>query len=151
MKLKDTTILMNSKDYKKRFKAEYYQLKIRHDKLEEMCDKWDRGELNFIPTCPRSIFTYQLSAMENYMNILEERAKIENIDLSDIDAINYKDVVDKCLDKYKNQNFDWWSWDDFKTFLKKSIENAYGKMIDLRSSEGREILHYARNKWEMDE
>lgn len=31
--LKDTIELMNSSDYKDRFKAEYYQLKIRYTKL----------------------------------------------------------------------------------------------------------------------
>lgn len=32
--LKDTIELMNSSDYKDRFKAEYYQLKIRYTKLD---------------------------------------------------------------------------------------------------------------------
>lgn len=34
--LKDTIELMNSSDYKDRFKAEYYQLKIRYTKLHAM-------------------------------------------------------------------------------------------------------------------
>lgn len=33
MELKDTIKLMESKDYKERFKAEYYQTKIRWEKL----------------------------------------------------------------------------------------------------------------------
>ena len=36
MELKDTIELMNSNDYKERFKAEYLQAKIRYDKLEKM-------------------------------------------------------------------------------------------------------------------
>lgn len=36
MKLKDTIKLMESDDYKDRFKAEYYQLKIRKEKLQKM-------------------------------------------------------------------------------------------------------------------
>ena len=34
--LKDTVELMQSEDYKKRFKAEYYQLEIRLDKLTDI-------------------------------------------------------------------------------------------------------------------
>ena len=36
MKLQDTIELMNSSDFKDRFKAEYYQLKIRLDGLKKM-------------------------------------------------------------------------------------------------------------------
>lgn len=39
MKLKDTAKLMESGDYKDRFKAEYYQLKIRLNGLSEMLKK----------------------------------------------------------------------------------------------------------------
>ena len=46
---------------------------------------------------------------------------------------------------------DWWSWDDFKSYLKREIERKYSKIIDLRTQEGRDILHYARNKWENEE
>lgn len=35
MKLKDTIKLMESDDYKDRFKAEYYQVKIRKEKLQK--------------------------------------------------------------------------------------------------------------------
>ena len=44
MELKDTVELMNSKDYKERFKAEYLQAKIRYDKLvkEEKCSKCNK-------------------------------------------------------------------------------------------------------------
>ena len=36
MELKDTATLMVNSDYKERFKAEYYQLKIRLEKLKCM-------------------------------------------------------------------------------------------------------------------
>ena len=54
--LKDTVELMNSEDYRDRFVAEYKQLVIRYKGLMNMLDKWDRGELNFEPTCPRSTY-----------------------------------------------------------------------------------------------
>lgn len=55
MELNETVELMNSADYKDRFIAEYFQVKIRHDKLKAMCDKWDEGKLSFKPTCPRNL------------------------------------------------------------------------------------------------
>lgn len=81
MELKQTVKLMNSKDYKERFIAEYLQLKIRYDKLLNLLIKWDNKELDFTPTCPRSIYNIQIKSMYDYLKALEERAKIENINL----------------------------------------------------------------------
>lgn len=81
MVLKDTIDLMVSNDYKERFLAEYEQLKIRYDGLYNMLNKWDKGELNFKPTCPRSIYDIQLSTMKDYLAVLEERAVMERIEL----------------------------------------------------------------------
>lgn len=81
MVLKDTIDLMVSEDYKERFLAEYQQLKIRYDGLCNMIDKWDKGELNFKPTCPRSVYDLQLKAMKDYLVILAERAIMEGIEL----------------------------------------------------------------------
>ena len=39
MELKDTVEMMNSSDYKERFKAEYYQTRIRYEKLHSMLIK----------------------------------------------------------------------------------------------------------------
>lgn len=80
--LKDTVELMTSSDYRERFIAEYKQLVIRHKSLREMIDKWERDELNFKPTCPRSIYDMQLRIMKDYITILEARAAIEGIKLS---------------------------------------------------------------------
>lgn len=82
MKLSETVEMMNSTDYKERFKAEYYQLKIRVNGLKAMLDKWDKGELNFTPTCPREIYNDQMEYMMNYMTLLENRAYIEKIELN---------------------------------------------------------------------
>ena len=41
MELNDTVEMMNSEDYKERFKAEYYQTVIRYGKLKNMLDRWD--------------------------------------------------------------------------------------------------------------
>ena len=81
MTLEETKDLMCSPDYKERFKAEYYQLKIRYEKLKAMCEKWDKGELDFKPTCPRYIYRRQLDKMAGYLSILEERAELEGVEL----------------------------------------------------------------------
>lgn len=77
--LKDTVELMNSTDYKERFIAEYEQLVIRYKGLINMLYKWDRDELDFNPTCPRSTYNLQTKAMEDYMAVLEARAVMEGI------------------------------------------------------------------------
>lgn len=41
MELKDTIDLMNSEDYKEYFIAEYYQTKIRYEKLHKMLIKYE--------------------------------------------------------------------------------------------------------------
>lgn len=79
MKLKDTVEMMNSNDYKERFKAEYYQLVTRYKGLKSMLIKWDEGKLNFEPTCPRSTYNIQIKAMTDYIAILEARAVMEHI------------------------------------------------------------------------
>lgn len=77
--LKDTINMMQSDDYKERFKAEYWQTKIRHDKLHDMIVKYEAGTLNFEPTCNIDIFKKQITNMANYLYVLEVRAEIEGI------------------------------------------------------------------------
>ena len=79
MKLSETVEMMNSTDYKERFKAEYNQLAIRYKGLKTMLDKWDNGTLQFEPTCPRSTYNMQIKAMADYLAVLEARAVMENI------------------------------------------------------------------------
>ena len=79
VELRDTVALMESSNYKERFKAEYYQLVIRFTKLQAMLEKWDKGELNFTPTCPRSLYELQVRAMEDYIAVLQARAVIEGV------------------------------------------------------------------------
>ena len=79
MELRDTIEMMNSADYKERFKAEYYQVVVRYQKLKAMLHKWDNGELNFQPTCPRSTYNMQIKAMTDYIAVLEARAVMEGV------------------------------------------------------------------------
>lgn len=73
--------MMNSEDYKERFKAEYYQVVIRYQKLKSMLDKWDNDQLEFTPTCPRSTYNMQITAMTDYIAVLEARAVMEGVKL----------------------------------------------------------------------
>jgi hypothetical protein len=86
MELKDTVALMNSADYKDRFKAEYCQTAIRHKKLNTICVKHDAGTLDFSPVCPIELLKEQLAHMEYYLYVLEVRAEIAGIDLSEFDV-----------------------------------------------------------------
>ena len=81
MELKQTIEMMSSTNYKERFKAEYYQVVIRYQKLKAMLEKWDKGELDFKPTCPRSTYNIQITAMTDYIAVLEARAIMEGIEL----------------------------------------------------------------------
>lgn len=81
MKLQEMEDLMNSDDYKDRFKAEYHQLKMRVDKLEFMIDRYEKGTLGFTPSCDIRILINQLFCMKLYMDILQDRADIEGIEL----------------------------------------------------------------------
>ncbi len=81
MELRDTVEMMNSEDYKERFKAEYQQNVIRYQKLAAMLEKWDKGKLDFEPVCPRSTYNMQIKAMTDYIAVLEARAVMEGINL----------------------------------------------------------------------
>lgn len=81
MELRDTAEMMNSADYKERFKAEYFQTKIRYEKLHRMCVKYEAGTLNFEPSCSLELLKEQKAAMGKYLRCLEIRAEIEGIEL----------------------------------------------------------------------
>ena len=81
MELKDTIPGMLSPDYKERFTAEYKQLSIRALKLEIFVDNYRNGRLSFKPTCSIELLEQQLDIMKAYIAVLEERAKIEGINV----------------------------------------------------------------------
>ena len=81
MHLKDTVELMNSADYKERFKAEFYQLLIRLDSLTSIIIKWENNTLDFDPKCSKETLKNQVIFMKGYVDILLLRSKIDEIDL----------------------------------------------------------------------
>ena len=62
-------------------KKEYYELKERFQKLDMMNGKYEKGQLEFEPRCPIDLLKGQRQTMWNYLKILEQHAKIEEIKL----------------------------------------------------------------------
>lgn len=81
MELKDTIKLMESEDFKDRFRAEYFQLKNRRNGLNTMLCKMENGELDFTPKSSYELLHTQWVIMGTYLSLLEERASIEDISL----------------------------------------------------------------------
>ena len=68
-------------DYKERMKKEYWQLRERYDKLQEMITKYDAGTLDFTPNCEMDLLKEQKAAMCHYLKCLGIRAEIEGVKL----------------------------------------------------------------------
>ena len=73
MELADTVKLMGSLDWKGRLKAEYWQLKLRTEKLEKaiLNDK--------VPHACESVLQEQLMGMRIYLKAIEDRIKSYDI------------------------------------------------------------------------
>ena len=84
MELKDSIELMQSNDYRDRFKAEYYQTRIRFEKLTTMLDKYQEGTISFEPDCPIDLLKEQRDYMLQYLRCLVIRAEIEGIKLQEV-------------------------------------------------------------------
>ena len=72
---------VTSEDWKKRFIGEYWMLRFRTEGLNDMILKLRCDKLDFKPNCDANILSVQASTMERYLEILEKRAVIEDIDL----------------------------------------------------------------------
>lgn len=81
MTLVETIPMMDNEDYKERFKAEYYQTKVRYEKLHKMGCKYEAGTLDFTPKCSLELLMEQKKHMGMYLDCLEIRAEIEGIEL----------------------------------------------------------------------
>ena len=83
MELKDTIEMMQSQDFKERFKAEYHQTKIRYEKLHKLVIKIKAGTAMRLKhfTCPEWLLEEQEATMRQYLCQLEIRAEYEGIDL----------------------------------------------------------------------
>lgn len=88
--LSDTVYLMNSADYRERFIAEYWQTKLRYEKLKafntkiEAAQRMRFSELDSklkepVHDCPADLLIEQQRIMGEYLHLLELRAVIEGI------------------------------------------------------------------------
>ena len=88
MELKDTVKMMESADYKERFKAEFLQTKISFNTRIEAAHKTrfaKPGSMVEEPAhdCPLDVLREQQSIMGQYLHMLELRAVIEGIELNE--------------------------------------------------------------------
>lgn len=88
--------MKDKESYINRFVAEYYQLYVRVIKLSRTIESIKEGRASFKPNCSIWLLEKQLKTMEEYLNYLAVRAKIEDIDLD-------KEVI-KMIDEYHTSN-----------------------------------------------
>ena len=93
----DTIELMTSPNYKDRLAAEYIQTKIRYDRLYRVIMDYLAGrdlryagkEMENALKTQNDILIEQLRTMEAYLNILEIRARRDNVDIRTGTIIEY--------------------------------------------------------------
>ena len=72
---------MLSEDHSERLRAEYRQLAVRYQRLSDMLALMEAGRLSFVPRSPRDLLWRQAQTMHEYLEILRERAAVEEVDL----------------------------------------------------------------------
>ena len=77
--LEQTVPDMLSSDYKRRFKAEYHQLRYRYHKLCRFIRKVESGQVK--SDCSLDLLKRQRNIMCEYLDILSERSFIEDVDI----------------------------------------------------------------------
>ena len=81
MKLSDTVKLMASESFRDRLMAEYWQTKIRYDKLHRYAVQCEAGTTPFASPSELEMMKKQKAAMGQYLYTLEVRAEGLGIDL----------------------------------------------------------------------
>ena len=97
--------LINSDNYKERLVGELFEVTFRAEKLSQMLDKYLHGKLDFTPACPYDILHEQFIYMKNYISILGQRCRIEQIDIREYAenaSETEKDVSTKEQENDKN-------------------------------------------------
>ena len=84
--LQETVYAMTSDDYKQRFIAEYAQVAIRANKLSDIINRYFNDALDFKLECGIWLLVEQYMVMKHYIEILQKRAEIENINLTMIEV-----------------------------------------------------------------
>lgn len=81
---------MLSPDYKNRLKAEYWQTKIRYEKLKRRNTEWEAYRLTNVMQAvaaksktPMEVLQQQERVMGEYLHLLELRAVLEGVELEE--------------------------------------------------------------------
>ena len=74
-------------DYKTRLLFEYKELVDRISKLSVFLNKWDNGQLSFVPKPSRVIYSRQLEAMCTYKMCLESRMLTDKISFKEVENV----------------------------------------------------------------
>ena len=86
MELKNTIDGMISNDYRERFKAEYRQTMERYERLKGLCNRIEAAKRTRREEprhdCPIGLLREQQERMGMYLETMEIRAEIEQIDLN---------------------------------------------------------------------
>ena len=97
--------LINSDNYKERLVGELFEVTFRAEKLSQMLDKYLHSKLDFTPACPYDLLHEQFIYMKNYISILGQRCRIEQIDIREYAenaSETEKDVSAKEQENNKN-------------------------------------------------
>lgn len=74
-------------DYKTRLLSEYKELVDRINKLRVFLNKWDNGQLSFVPKPSRANYSKTLEAMCNYKMLLESRMLMNKISFKEVENV----------------------------------------------------------------
>lgn len=89
MALRETALLMESADYRERMLAEYWQTKIRYERLKKLTIRLEAEKVKLLPGLPAQkldgtpaeVLQRQQAVMGEYLHILELRAACEGVAL----------------------------------------------------------------------
>lgn len=74
-------------DYKTRLLSEYKEVVDKINKLRVFLNKWDNGQLSFIPRPSRANYSKTLEAMCNYKMLLENRMLMDKISFKEVENV----------------------------------------------------------------
>lgn len=74
-------------DYKTRLLSEYNEVVDRISKLRVFLNKWDNGQLSFVPRLSRANYSKTLETMCTYKRLLESRMLADRISFKEVENV----------------------------------------------------------------
>lgn len=78
---------MKMNDYKTRLLSEHKEVVDKINKLRVFLNKWDNGQLSFVPRLSRANYSKTLEAMCNYKMLLESRMLMDKISFKEVENV----------------------------------------------------------------